>query len=216
MKRGMMVPRLAHLDEADARLEMVNDLLHPHRRPPLRGEIVLSSADDDPERGVVTRDLRDLADPAAFVRGEMDVTFEGGRMDMRQAEPFGEEGTEAVQEMPRLLVAAVDQGVLALDRLRLRVVVGDHGEMGIVLPQVRARRAHVGEEPAGIVGMQITNRRRQHDDVAGGLGVYDDELSGHWRRGRIQCSGGVVLGSIRRIFELRPKPRAKQRFEGMF
>lgn len=51
--------------------------------------------------------------------------------------------------------------------------------MGVVLPQVRARCALVGEEPAGVVGVQVAHRRGAHDDVAAGLGVFEDEFAGH-------------------------------------
>ena len=84
---------------------------------------------------------------------------------------------EAVEKMPGLLVAAMDERVVAIDHLDVWIVVGQGREMRIVEPHVGTRRAHVGEELAGVAAMQVTHRGAQHHDVTGGLEVPKDEFA---------------------------------------
>ena len=105
----------------------------------------------------------------------MDVAAEHGRSDT-EAQPFVQMLDEAVNEVIGRLVAPVDQRVFAVDRLRARVVVGEPGDIGVVLPKIGARRPHVGLELAGISPMQVAHGGGQHDDVAGGQAVAQDQL----------------------------------------
>lgn len=106
----------------------------------------------------------------------MDIAFESRRRD-GDPEPLAEIVVEGVEEVPGLLVTAVDQRVLAVDRLHAGVAHTERGEVGVVLPKMRARGPDVGEELPGIAEVQVADSSRQHDNVARRLEIAEDQLA---------------------------------------
>ena len=83
---------------------------------------------------------------------------------------------EAVDEMVRRLIALVDQGIFAVDHGDFGVVVIERRDIRIVLPQMIAGRAHVGQEAAGVTFVQVPHGGREHDDIAGRQEVFEQEF----------------------------------------
>src|ERR1700733_6561954 len=79
--------------------------------------------------------------------------------------------------MPRLLVATVNQRVLAVHRFHLLLAWLERSYIRIIFPEIGARRADIGQELAGIVSVQIAHSGRQHDDVTRGLVITQDEFA---------------------------------------
>lgn len=173
-QQWMMVARFAHLHKADAAGEVIDDGLQAPGVRPLGGEVVLAAGDDDPKTGAGAFDFLHLAEPAAFLRGEMEIAAERAGRDGAPEHRF-QMLAITVNEVPRVIVAPLDKRVVHFQALALPV--GDGCEVRIVLPQRRARRAHVGEVFAGIRRVQIAHGGGEHDDVAGRQGGMEDEFS---------------------------------------
>ena len=124
----------------------------------------------------------------------MNVSLERRRLDA-DAELLAQEPREGVDEMIRALVAVMNERILALDRFHVRRVLRERREMRIVLPQAGARRAHVREEALRTSRVQIPHRRREHHEVARGLGVAEDEFLHGAFDGTTQISDFLVFST---------------------
>ena len=78
----------------------------------------------------------------------MDVAVELRRAN-RQAQPLIQVVDEGVDEMVGDVVALVNEGIRAVDDLRVRVIIVELGDVGVVLPQRWTRRTDVGQERPG-------------------------------------------------------------------
>jgi len=72
-----------------------------------------------------------------------------------------------MQTVVRRLVAAIDQGIQAFDGFNAFSIIRELGQIGIVFPQSGTASPNIGEKPARVAAVQIADRGRQHDDVAG-------------------------------------------------
>src|SRR5580658_1672481 len=84
---------------------------------------------------------------------------------------------KSVQEMPRLLVATINQRVLTVDGFHPLLVWLERCYVGVILPEAGAGGADIGQEIARIGSVQVAHGGRQHDDVAGGLVIIQDEFA---------------------------------------
>ena len=81
-----------------------------------------------------------------------------------------------MNEVPRSAVASGDEGIFAVDHLQMRVRSTYGRQMRIVLPKGFARTSHVSDKLSRMALVQITNRRRQHENVAGRLLIAQKNL----------------------------------------
>ena len=130
----MPVAPFPNLHEEDLATEVIHHLLPARGVPPLDGKVALASRDDDPKRDLFLRDLLHLRHPVLFLVGKRDVALEYPRLDP-QTEPLAEVFNKAVDEMIRILVALVDERVIALDHFRFGIIIAQRGDVRIVLPQ---------------------------------------------------------------------------------
>src|SRR5262245_66374221 len=108
------------------------------------------------------------------------------------------------------LIAAVNEGILAVKHAHGRILLLQGRQVGVVLPQRRAGRAYVGDKSARMALVQIANRRGEHYDVTGRAKMSEDELlfhtgpapsglaGGRWRtahRVRNAAQGSAAPGS---------------------
>ena len=158
----MVVVGLADLDEEDVPAKVLYDGLHAGRRPPFRGEVALAPADNDPEARARAQGILNLGRPGAFLGAQVNIAFECALRDGPAQHGFKVHAI-AVDEVVRKLVAVPDGRVVHLDLLT--VLIRQLGDIGVVLPQRRARGTHVGDILARICGVQVAHRRRHHHDV---------------------------------------------------
>src|SRR5262245_33613789 len=118
----MVVLIFAHLNELDLAPKMIYHLLEPADVPPFDRHVELTASYDDPERSVFTSLLVNLRIPPLFLLGDVNVSSEGCGLDV-ELKTLVQEVDEAVQTMVRSLVAAVDQRVVAMDHLDLRIAL---------------------------------------------------------------------------------------------
>src|SRR6516165_1192051 len=81
-----------------------------------------------------------------------------------------------MKAMVRNVIALVDKRVRTFNDPDLRVGFGKRSEVRIVLPQVRTDRPHVCGKPAGVAAVQVANRCREHNDIAGGKAALQNQL----------------------------------------
>jgi hypothetical protein len=117
-----------------------------------------------------------LRHPALLLRREVNVAAKVRGFEVR-AELLLQIIDEAVDEVERPMIALMNQRILAVDLLHLRVIFGERSDEGIVLPQRAARGARVSGELAGKREMQVAHRSREHHDVARGLKIAQQQLS---------------------------------------
>ena len=134
--------------------------------PPLGGVIKFAAGVHDPERQVQPGQLVNGGFPAALLFGEVDVPVEEGGPEI-QAQSRAEKFCEAMKTMKRDLVGAVDERVLAVDDLGLRVVFAQRREMRVVFPKLRTGGPDIGKKPSGMAAVQIADGGGQHDQIAG-------------------------------------------------
>lgn len=99
----------------------------------------------------------------------MNVAVKGRRADMRETQSLRQKRSIAVDEVPGLLIAPLDERVFAIDGSRVRVIVIDWRQVGVVFPQLGTWRSHIGGKPSRIMRVQIAHGGRQHHDVTRGL-----------------------------------------------
>ncbi len=176
VERGMVVVVLAHLHEEQPVAEVVDDGLVACRVPPFDRVVELPTRGEQPERRAVAFEGFDLAEPVLLRLVDVQVALEIGHADA-QPELLVQVLDEAIEEVARLLVAAMDEGVVAVEHLHVGVVFRERRQVRIVVPEIRAGRADIGQELAGVAPMQVPHGGGQHHDVAGRLKVPEDELA---------------------------------------
>jgi hypothetical protein len=183
VERRMIVVVFAHLHEEQATPKVVDDGLVARRVPPFDRVVELAARSEQPEGRAVTFERLDLAEPVLLRLVDVEVAAEFSDADP-QAQLLVQVFDETVEEVPRLLIAAVDERVVAVEHLHVGVIFQKRRQVRVVVPEVRAGRADVGQELAGVAAMQVTHRGGQHHDVARRLEVLEDELSHTPRSGR--------------------------------
>jgi hypothetical protein len=134
----MAVARFAALDELDAALIMVDDLLEAIRVGPLGGEVGFAARDDDPELSRQdSGDFLNLRHPGFFLVGQMDVALERMRLYVN-AQSIVQKQTERMDKVVRKLIALVDQRVFATNGFGFRVAVAEFREVRVVVPKLTA------------------------------------------------------------------------------
>lgn len=169
------MPHGADLDELNAVPEMIDDRLMALMGPPFGGGVVFAAGTNDPEWNLLPREFPDLGMPGFFPEGKMDVSLEESGF-AAQVEALIQKLDETVEAVVGGLVAAVNQRIGALDEFRLRVVVGQRGEVGVVLPQLGTRSADIRDEPSRACPVQIPDGGGEHDDVARSEGALQNQL----------------------------------------
>jgi hypothetical protein len=118
----------------------------------------------------------DSEKPVLLRLRDVDVALELGHTHV-EAELGIQVLDEAVQKMPRLLIAAVDQGIVAVDDGDVRVVLVERRQIRVEVPEVGAGRAHIGLELPRVTLVQVPDGRRQHHDVARRLEIPKNQLA---------------------------------------
>lgn len=175
---GVVVLRQAGLHEVDLVLEMIDDFLHAPRVPPLDGGVRLAAIHHDPVGSVAGGLLFDRRPAHHLVRGHVQVAVEGTLLDL-DAKDFGEVLAETVDEVVRPLIALVDQRIVGIYPLHIGIFPVKSGQVGVVFPQVWAWGVDASQEHAWIALVQVSDGCGQHQQVARGLAVVDDDFPGH-------------------------------------
>src|ERR1043166_9366201 len=142
----MIMPFFPYLNEQDFAAKMVYDFLEATMFPPLDCEIVLASRHDNPERHVLPYNFTHLREPRFFLRGNMNVAAEFGRRDL-QVQFVVKKLDESMDEMKGPLVALVNQRILTLQNGRFWIFFIQGRQVGIVFPQLIARRPNIRKKP---------------------------------------------------------------------
>lgn len=114
-----------------------------------------------------------LAHPAPFILRKVDVSLELRRLD-NHSQLASQVLDEAVDEMMRGAVAAVDERVSAGDFLHVRARC-ESGDVGIVFPKRACAGLNIGLKHVGIAEMQIAHCGGQHDDITRRQGVFEKD-----------------------------------------
>ena len=96
----------------------------------------------------------------------MDVTAALGQFDP-QAELLVEKPDKTLQAVYGASVAFIDERVFAIEDAHVWILFIQRSDVGVVVPDVQAARADVGDEAAGVTDMQVPHGGGQHDDVPG-------------------------------------------------
>src|SRR3990172_5266954 len=116
-----MVSGLANLDELDAVAKVIHHLLKANGVPPFDRVVQLSTRHEEPEGGALSLHLLYPREPGLLHIGDVDIAFEYGGFD-GESQGLVQESDESVNEMIGRLVAAMDQRVVTIDDLHLRIV----------------------------------------------------------------------------------------------
>src|SRR5262249_756592 len=108
--------------------------------------------------------------------GEVNVAATNGRAD-GEREAAVQEVDITMEEMPRRLIALVNQRIMTVDHFHFAVAFGQRSNVRIVPPEFRAGRADVGDELPRIRAMEIAHGDGQHDDIARRLETPKDQLT---------------------------------------
>jgi hypothetical protein len=73
---------------------------------------------------------------------------------------------EPVEEVVGRRVDAIDERIVTIDDVDASLLLLEGREVGIVQPELGARRADVRDEAPGVAGVQVTDGRCEHHDVA--------------------------------------------------
>jgi hypothetical protein len=171
----VVVPPLTDLYEVEPAPEVLHDLLVAARGPPLDRVVELPAGGEQPEARRAPPRVLHAPEPVPLLLPEVDVSPELHGLDLESqdvVEVFG----EAVEEMVGNGVDPVDEGIVTVDDLDAGLPFLEGRQVGIVQPELGARRAHVGLEAARITKVQVPDGRRQHQDVARGLEIAQDQL----------------------------------------
>src|SRR5262245_26620015 len=103
----------------------------------------------------------------------MNVAAEG-RRTYRKSELLGEVFDETMNKVIRRIVALMNKRIFAIEKLDAALALAELREVRIILPKLRARGSHVGQELTGVGKVQVAHCRRQHDDVAGRLEIAEN------------------------------------------
>jgi len=169
------MPRFADLNKEDAAAEMIHHFLPTHWIPPFDGIVRLATGHDDPEWHILTGDLLNLRHPRLLLCTEVNIPFERGGLDIH-SQLGAEIRHKAVNEMNRAVIAIVDQGIGALDLHSLLVGFRELRQVGIISPQSIACRSNVDRKPTGVGETQIAHSRSEHDHIARGLEIPEDNF----------------------------------------
>src|SRR6266496_651188 len=150
----VIVPSLSDLDELDSPPEMIDYFLIALGLPPFDGHVELATGYNEPERRVLSGQFLNLGIPGFFEIRYVNVSSEGRGFDA-QFEVIVQKINEPVKAMIRHLIRAADQRVITVNCLDRGIVLTQRSNEGVVLPQLRAIRAHIGQKLARIALMQI-------------------------------------------------------------
>src|SRR6185503_2456139 len=78
--------------------------------------------------------------------------------------------------MRRRAVGLVNQRIMTIDRAHVAVVVAQPRDVRIVRPQIRARCSYIRAKAVRMTLVQIADHGGQHQDIAGRLGIFEDQL----------------------------------------
>jgi hypothetical protein len=157
------------LNELNSASEVVDHFLHSFTRPMLCCVIRFAARNHQPILAA------DRVDGSLPIR-QIDVTFRAHWLD-RSAKLLREVHRERGREMPWLAVASVDQRIVHLDRLNVRIVVVQRCEVFVEIEDAVARRSDIGLVFAWIVQVKIANCASHHHDVAWSLKVGEHQLT---------------------------------------
>ncbi len=127
----MRMTGFAHLHEGNTAAELIDDCLEALLVPPFDCVITLTSCDNDPERDIFSNDLSNFRKPGFLDKRYVNVTMEPRRSYIH-SELFAQELMKAVYEVPRLVIAPMNEGILALNRLGALIV--QRYDIRVILP----------------------------------------------------------------------------------
>ncbi len=173
IKPWMPVRCFAALYELNASGEVIHDLLILNRIPPLGGKIVLSACDDDP----VTVLQTEIIPPGIgfkFVFRHVQIATKPGDRNTHVQKSL-KILRIAVDEVVRQPVGVVDQWIVHIHNLNIRIALVEWREVWIVDPQIISRCANVRRELTGMGGVEISHGGGHHEDVAGALKRFENQ-----------------------------------------
>jgi hypothetical protein len=172
--RRMVVVRLADLDEVDPALEVPDHLLVALGRPPLDRVVPLAARSEQPIGPGNAPRLLHPVEPLPFLGREVHIpTVVGGLNPEPQL--VVQVLDEAEEEVVGRGVALVDDGVVTVDHSNSRLALVELGEPWVPDPQIGAGGPDVGGEASRVAAVEVPDRRGQHDNVARGLRVAQDQ-----------------------------------------
>jgi hypothetical protein len=172
----MVMTAVAALHKTNAALKLVNNLLRAIRVPPLGCVVQFAAANDDPEPCAHTFHLLDLRHPAFFQIGNMNITFEGVRLNP-YLKLFLKKQAEPMNHVIGKLIRAVDERIGAVDLFDGGITFVQRRDVRAILPQRRTRRAHIRLELSRMSEMEVPHRRREHQNISGTEPAFEDQLS---------------------------------------
>lgn len=188
-ERGMIMLQVADLNELDLTTKVIDHFLITRRAPPLDRDVVLAPGHDNPERCVLSCLFVYLRVPGLLKVREMDVAFEGRRLDLELKVSI-QELDEAVQAMIGRLIGLVNQRIMALDYFNLAIVLVEWSQVRVVFPELRAGGADIRQETVRITFMEVAHGRRQHDNITRGKKMFENQLS--HRRSLVEPSWALL------------------------
>src|SRR5262245_47338243 len=138
----MVMASFAYLHEEELAVKMVNDLLPAAAVPPFDRVIILATSGDDPVWASFTQGFFHGPKSFLFFVAQMDIAFELSRTDA-QTKFLIKVFNEAVNEMIGSGITTMDERVMAYHGTHLRISFLQGSDVWIVLPQSRARGAHI-------------------------------------------------------------------------
>src|SRR3990172_2831005 len=189
-----MVSGLTHLDELDPAAKVIHHSLKANGVPPFDRVVQLPTGHEEPEGGALSLNLLHPREPGLLHIGDMDIPFERGGPD-GESQGLVQERDESVNEMVGSVVAAMDQRVVAIDDLHVRIVFTQRHQIGVVLPECGTGSANVGKKAARVAPVEVPDGGGQHDDVAGRLKITKYEFLHIKRRPFREQSASLLSGS---------------------
>jgi hypothetical protein len=150
----MHVLSLPRLNEEETPRKMIDNLLKAIVGPPLDRKVALPSRDKNPIGDVVAEDLRNHGRALTFFRGEDDLS-----PAFRRANVCSEDGIQvaakAVKKVAGKPVALHDERIGSVNPLGIRGVVMKPSDAGMMEPEIRKGRSHIGDELPWVAAVEI-------------------------------------------------------------
>ena len=152
--RRMHVLSASGLNEKETPRKMINHFLKAIVGPPLDGKVALPSRDKNPIGDVVAEHLRNHRRALTLFRRQDDLS-----PAFRRANVCSEDGiqmaAEAVKKVAGEAIALHDERIGSVNPLGIRGPVIKPGYAGMMEPEIRKGRSHIGDELAWVAAVEI-------------------------------------------------------------
>lgn len=166
----------SRLNKEDAPSEVIDHGLKTVRAPPFDRVVSLTSRDDHPVGNVTLHVLLDHGRPMPFLERENNFSPALSRVNLR-SEDRVEMATKTMKEVAGKLIAHLHQRIAGVNPLSLRSSLLDRDYVGVMMPEIRERCANIRQEFSRVATMEVPDCSGEHDNVAWGLLVVQNEFS---------------------------------------